>query len=144
MSRLAITFRRTVPLVLLLLGTLRLEATTLRILVLNGKDGKPAPGRTVEILKPGPSSEPLVTGKTDRQGFFNIDSSVLPKRIAIYVKGRLLCKGTYRGTSIQSVDEIISGGVVESNDCNSKVNRGREPGVMVLFVRRENLSEIFD
>jgi hypothetical protein len=98
----------------------------------------------VEILPPGTSSKPLVKGITDQQGVFEVDAKLLPKRVAVYVKGRLLCKGSYRGTSVQSVDEIISVGVVESNDCNSKVNRGRQPGQLVLFIRRENLSEILD
>jgi hypothetical protein len=128
---------------MLLIGS-RLEAARLRVLVLNGKDGKPASGRTVEILTPGPSAAPLVKGKTDQQGFFEIGTDVLPDRVSVYVKGRLLCKGSRIGTSIQSIKEILSHGVVESNDCNNSVTHAQEPGLLILFVRHENLSEILD
>ncbi len=126
------------------LGGLRVEAATIRILVLNGKDGKPVQGRTVEISAPGANFEPIVKGITDQQGLIEADTEHLPERIAIYVKGLLLCRGKYIGTSLQSVDDITSAGVVESNDCSPKANRDREPGTLVLFVRRESLSEFFD
>lgn len=128
---------------MLLIGA-RLEAAKLRVLVLNGKDGKPASRRTVEIFRPGPSAAPIVKGKTDQQGFFEIGTDVLPDRVSIYVRGRLLCKGLCVGTSVQSIEEILSQGIVESNDCNTNVIRAREPGLLILFVRHENQSEIFD
>jgi hypothetical protein len=139
-----VALRKTLPLMLFLFGSLRVEAGTIRVLVLNGKDGKPAQGRTVEILPPGTTSKPLFKGTTDQHGIFEIDAAKLPNRIAVLVKDRLLCKGTFRGTSVQSLDEIISLGVVESNDCNAQVNPPREPGLLILFVRREKMPEIFD
>jgi len=60
------------------------------------------------------------------------------------VKGRYLCAGKNIGTSVQGLDEIIAHGVVESSSCNPKVLRSPEPGMLVLFVRRETLSELLD
>jgi hypothetical protein len=139
----AINFRNVIPF-LVFLCCFRLEAANIRVLVLDGKHGKPVQGRVVEILRPGANATPIIQGKTNQQGVFETDFASLPDRIAVYVKGRLLCSGKNRGTSLQSTDEILSVGVVSPNGCNPKVERAREPRVLVLYVRRESLQEFWD
>ena len=141
-NHLAIKLESTVLLIVLLLAGLRLEAATLRVLVLDGLASPHGVGR--RFSHPELVLNLLVKRITDQQGVCETEVDLLPRRVAIYVKGRLPCNGKYRGTSVQSVDVIISVGVVESNDCNSKVNHRREPGMLVLFVRRASLPEILD
>jgi len=121
------------------------KAATLRIVVLDGKSGKPVRGREVEIYTPASKSpgELVAKGVTNNDGAF---SSVtrLPERIAVHVKGRYLCAERNVGTSVQRVADILDHGVVESNSCNSKMLRAAEPGTLTLFVHRESVKEFLD
>jgi hypothetical protein len=121
------------------------DAVTLRILVLDGKSGKPISAREVEIQTPGSKSpgELLERGITDNNGVFS-STTKFPRRVAVHVKNRYLCAGKNLGTSVQLLDDITTHGVVEGNSCNSKIQHAPEPGTLVLFVRRESLKEFLD
>lgn len=128
------------------LTILNVGAAELRVVVLDGKSGKPIEGRTIEISsgEPSSSSPPvLVKGVTDRMGVFLTDAK-LPERIAVHVKGRYLCTGRNYGTSIQRLDTIMSSGVAEQNLCSPKVSHPPTAGELILFVRRESAAEFFD
>jgi hypothetical protein len=120
-----------------------MEAATLRILVLDGKSGKPVSGRVVEVFSKEPASAPVVSGVTDQKGVLSI-ATPLPKEIAVHIKGRYLCTGNNQATSVHNLDDILSVGVVETNLCNYKVLASPEPGELILFVRRESAKEFLD
>jgi hypothetical protein len=119
---------------------------TLRILVLDGKTGKPVRGREVHIygLASKSSSGKLIEkGPTDESGAYSVTAEY-PTQIAVSVKGRFLCAGRDMGTSVRSLEDILTHGVVEANKCNPTVAHVAEPGTLTLFVRRETLQEVLD
>ena len=117
------------------------DAVTLRVLVLNGNNGKPLRGRVVYITS---EREELVKGRTDNDGVFSVTRK-FPESIYVFVIGRPYCTETKTATtSLVKVEDIVTGGVVESNSCNSKVQRSALPGTLTLFVRHETVAEILD
>jgi hypothetical protein len=121
------------------------EAVTLRVLVFDGKTGKPVRGCEVHIYSLGSNSPGKLIGKglTDETGTFSATSKY-PAQIAVSVKGRFLCSGRDMGTSVRKLDDILTHGVVEANKCNPAVLHAVEPGTLTLFVRRETLQEFLD
>jgi hypothetical protein len=125
-------------------GQVANEAVTLRVLVLDGNNGKPVRGRGVKITSS--RTDELVTGRTDNDGVFSVTRK-FPEKIAVFVIGRPRCvdkKAAAITTSLVKVEDIVTQGVVESNSCNSKVQRSALPGTLILFVRHETVAEILD
>jgi hypothetical protein len=123
-----------------------LKQTSIRILVFDGKSGKPFSGRVVKVSSLSPkdrSALRILEGKTDEKGVFSI-SAPLPDEIAVHVKDRFMCKGPRIGTSVRRLKQIVDSGVSEPNLCNPKVQRAAKAGELVLYIRRESLREFFD
>jgi hypothetical protein len=127
-------------------GQVANEAVTLRVLVLDGNNGKPVRGREVGITL---SRNEMVKGRTDSDGVFSVTRK-FPESINIFVIGRPRCDLKKPATSITSitslvkVEDIVTRGVVESNSCNPNVKRSAVPGTLTLFVRHETVAEILD
>jgi hypothetical protein len=128
-------------------GQVANEAVTLRVLVLDGNNGKPVRGRGVKITSS--TTDELVTGRTDNDGVFSVTRK-FPKNINVGVIGRPRCDVKKPATSIifitslVKVEDIVTRGVVESNSCNPNVKRSAVPGTLTLFVRHETVAEILD
>ena len=120
-------------------GQVTNEAVTLRVLVLDGNNGKPVRGRGVKINSSG---DELVTGRTDTDGVFSVTRK-FPEKISVFVIGRPRCADKNTATVVK-VEDIVTQGVVDSNSCNSKVQRSALPGTLILFVRHETVAEILD
>ena len=119
------------------------NAVTIRILVLDGHNGKPVRGHEVQVLS---SRDLLAKGHTNDDGILSVTRK-LPDSIIVIVAGRPLCVDKNKAaepTSLLNVQDILSRGVVEANSCSSQVRHSALPGTLVLFVRRENVSEVLD
>jgi hypothetical protein len=122
------------------------KPVTLRILVLDGKTGKPERGREVhiyELASRNSSGKLIGKGLTNENGTYSAISEY-PAQIAVSVKGRFLCTGRDMGTSVRNLSDILTHGVVEANKCNLAMSHSAEPGTLILFVRRESLAEVLD
>jgi hypothetical protein len=122
------------------------KSVTLRILVLDGKTGAPERDREIhiyELASKASSGKLIEKGMTNESGSYSATSEY-PAQIAVSVKGRFLCTGRDMGTSIRSISDILTHGVVEANKCNPSLSHAAEAGTLILFVRRESLQEFLD
>ena len=119
------------------------QPTNIRVLVLDGNNGTPLRGHIVEIYSNQPAPDPIVRGATDQNGLLTV-AAPLPSQIAVHVKGRYLCSGKHHGTFVQALKDIVSTGVADENLCAPKVSRHARPGELILYVRRETISELLD
>ena len=131
-------------LTLLFASTLIMKAQTLRVQILNGKNGKPVANEHVNLFRNGDFADPAgnynVPGfGTDAAGIFTV-SQIAPdtRSFAVYVDWHKPC-ATKRTTF--SMQDIFSKGIVSENSCKAKVGRIAEPGTLILFVRNETFFE---
>jgi hypothetical protein len=121
-------------------GKIPHDAVVLRVLVIDGNNGKPVRGREVLITS---STDELVKGRTDSDGVFSVTRE-FPDSISVFVIGRPDCTVKKTATVTLKIEDIVTRGVVEPNSCNSNVKRSAVPGILTLFVRHETVAEILD
>jgi hypothetical protein len=117
------------------------NAQSLKVQILNGKNGKPLANQRVVLM--GQSDSVAIR----RIGDFHtaVDGIVTVSitdphadSLDVYVEWHHPCAKKRVAFSLQG---IISTGVVSENSCNSKLKRSSIPGTLILFVRDETFFE---
>jgi hypothetical protein len=127
-----------------LLVPLAVTAQTLRVQIINGKTGKPVAHEHVNFFRNESFSD--LAGRRDVHGFMTDEDGVITtsditsdtKTIGVTVDWHRACSKTYQWFSFS---EILSTGLVSENSCKSKINRGLDPGTLIIFVRNETFFE---
>jgi hypothetical protein len=119
--------------------------TQLRILILNGKNGKPVANEHVNIFRAGDFGD--LSGNRNVAGF-NTDvngivttSDIAPDVHAFYVSVDWHRQCTKKNPTTFSLQEVFTKGIVSENTCKPKLVRSASPGTLVLFVRDETFFE---
>ncbi|HEY6375963.1 MAG TPA: hypothetical protein VIX90_10620 [Edaphobacter sp.] len=133
--------------VLVLVLSRSLAAETVRIRVIDGRNGHPWAKKHIEVYDasdPHEKSLPhtFAEGKTNKEGIFvvNLDPSTV---VGVAGAFRCLSKTQTIAPRWRVADIIVTGGVQE-NFCNFKITTAPAPGEIVVFVRPETLKEILD
>ncbi|MGD0444686.1 MAG: hypothetical protein ABSA39_12190 [Edaphobacter sp.] len=132
----------------LLASTLTASAQTLRVQILNGKNGKPVANEHVNLFRSGDFGD--LAGDRNVRGFkTDVDDVITTSDIAPDIHSFLVsvdwhrqCTENEKSNRIAfSLQEIFVKGVVSENTCKPKVKRTAEPGTLILFVRDETFFE---
>jgi len=131
-------------LTLLFASALIMKAQTLRVQILNGKNGKPVVNEHVNVFRTGDFGD-LAGNRdhrefnTDANGIFTV-SQIAPETdsFTVAVDWHRPCAKNYAKFSLH---EIFLKGIVSENSCKAKVGRIVEPGTLILFVRDETFFE---
>jgi hypothetical protein len=121
------------------------KSETLRIQILNGKNGKPVANEHVNLFRTGGFGD--LTGNRDVAGFTTdangimTTSKISPEVQAFFASVDWHRQCTKRNPVAFSLPEIFAKGVVSENSCKSKLERTAEPGTLILFVRDETFFE---
>jgi hypothetical protein len=131
-----------------LLAALATSAQTLRVQILNGKNGRPVANEHVNLFRTGDFGD--LAGDRNVRGFnTDADGVITTSEIAPDIHSFLVsvdwhrqCTGNEKSNQIPfSLQEIFAKGVVSENTCKPKIKRTAEPGTLILFVRDETLFE---
>jgi hypothetical protein len=132
----------------LLASVVMTSAQTLRVQILNGKNGKPVANEHVNLFRTGDFGD--LTGDRDVRGFTtDADGVITTSDISPDIHSFLVSVDWHRqcnenekvNRTAFSLPQIFSNGIVSKNSCKAKVQRPAEPGTLVLFVRDETLFE---
>jgi 5-hydroxyisourate hydrolase-like protein (transthyretin family) len=124
------------------------SAQTLRVQILNGKNGKPVANEHVNLFRTGDfgdlAGDRNVRGfKTDADGVIatsDISSDI--HSFFVSVDWHRQCNENEKvNRTAFSLSEVFSKGIVSKNSCKAKVQRPAEPGTLILFVRDETFFE---
>jgi hypothetical protein len=124
------------------------SAQTLRVQILNGKNGKPVANEHVNLFRAGDFGD--LAGDRDVRGFnTDADGGITTSDIAPEIHSFLVSVDWHRQCTENekvnhiafSLPEIFAKGVVSENTCKPKIKRTAEPGTLILFVRDETLFE---
>jgi len=125
-------------------STLIANAQTLRVQILNGKNGKPVANEHVNLFRTGKFGDLAgnrdVGGfKTDADGVFTV-SQIAPETdsFTVSVDWHRSCANSYATFSLR---EIFSKVVASENSCKPKLEQSAMPGTLVLFVSDETFFE---
>jgi hypothetical protein len=114
---------------------------TLKVQILDGKNGKPLVNQRVVLMGGSGSggSRPIGNFHTEADGIFTvlqIDPDT--RSLDVYVEWHHPCAKNRAAFSLAS---ILSTGFVSENPCNRKVEKSATPGTLILFVRDETFFE---
>jgi hypothetical protein len=124
------------------------SAQTLRVQILNGRNGKPVANEHVNLFRTGDFGD--LAGDRNVRGFnTDADGAIATSDIAPDIHSFLVSVDWHRQCTENkklnpiafSLQEIFAKGIVSKNTCKPKVKRTAEPGTLILFVRDETLSE---
>jgi hypothetical protein len=121
------------------------KTQTLRVQILNGRNGKPVANEHVNVFRTGDFGD--LAGNRDHRDDFNTDangiftvSQIAPETdsFRVAVDWHRPCAKSYAKFSLH---EIFSKGVVSENSCKPKLEQSAKPGTLILFVRDETFFE---
>ena len=121
------------------------QATDLKVVVLDSKEGKPMKSKLVCVLFP--TTDPIVTnrqrmcGRTDSTGTaaFRLPDDPMPQTVKVELGTNNLVP-CYTAQTF-AIADVLKDGVVARNTCADGTTETRDPGEVVVYAHQKSVKE---